>query len=242
MAEVTGGAAPRRLLFPVTASTPVPPLRRQLRSPTGVRFCPSSAWTPGASFGQAPALRHRESVRPLLLRLAAAAAVLLATSSCVSLPADGPLHGPGRAPGGRTVAPAQPSPLLLPTRGASHERVVDVASARRKAKRHSKIHKGEGGDAAARHTAAGNRRPRGMGRTLSRPAHAAPPRSRREPVRAAPRHLRHAARAQAPAPAPRELPRAPRPRPTMDAGVVCRMASGHVRSDLLRLCRRTYGR
>lgn len=208
---------------------------RQLGSPTGVRCGPSSAWPLGASFGQPAGLRHREDVRLLLLRLAAAAAVLLTASGCVSLPAGGSLHEPGRAPGGRTVAPARPSPLLLPTQGSSRERLVDVASAGRKPKRPSKSHKG---DATPRHATPAPRRQRRVVQAPPHLSHARPARPRPVPARTTPRQGHHA-----PAPVTaRERPRQSRPRPTIDPGVVCRMASGRVRPDLLQLCHRTYGR
>lgn len=206
---------------------------RRLGTATGVRMCPSSAWPPGASFGQLTGLRHREGVRPLLLRLVAATAVLLAVGGCVSLPADGSPHDPGPASGGRTVAPARPSPLVLPTQGSARERLVDVASARRKAKRPAASRKGH---AAPRHAAPGHRAERRpVGRPVPRPARSVASRPRPVPVRAVPRKRHHVA-------APRAHRRPPRPRSTIDPGVVCRMAAGRVRGDLLRLCHRTYGR
>ncbi|MFD5393600.1 hypothetical protein ACFWJW_05140 [Streptomyces sp. NPDC127097] len=172
-------------------------------------------------------------MRPLLLRLVAATAVLLAVGGCVSLPADGSPHDPGPSSGGRTVAPARPSPLVLPTQGSSRERLVDVASARRKAKRPAASRKGH---AAPRHTAPGHRAERRpVGRPVPRPARSVASRPRPVPVRTVPGKRHHVA-----AP-PRTHRRPPRPRPTIDPGVVCRMAAGRVRGDLLRLCHRTYG-
>ncbi|MEU8780252.1 hypothetical protein [Streptomyces sp. NPDC048637] len=161
-------------------------------------------------------------------------AVLLAAGGCVSLPADGSPHDPGPAPGGRTVAPARPSPLLMPTEGSSREQLVDVASVRRKAKRPAAHRKGQ---AVPRHAAPGSRAERRpVGRPVPQPARSAPSRPRPVPVRTAPRQRHHVAAS------PRALRRPPRPRSTIDAGVVCRMAAGRVRADLLRLCHRTYGR
>ncbi|MCF3172703.1 hypothetical protein IPZ61_05150 [Streptomyces sioyaensis] len=173
-------------------------------------------------------------MRPLLLRLAAATAVLLAATGCVSLPAGGSGHGPGAAPGGRTVAPARPSPLLLPTKKSTRERLVDVASARHKPGRQRKVPK----KAATRgHAAAVNGRERPKGRVPHRPP-SVPSRARMriQPVRAVPRQ-RHRAGVQT-----RAVPRPPRRGATVDPGVVCRMASGRVRADLVQLCHRTYGR
>ncbi|MEI5133671.1 hypothetical protein RB199_17770 [Streptomyces libani] len=172
-------------------------------------------------------------MRPLLLRLVAAAAVLLAAGGCVSLPAGGSPQAPGLAPGGRTVAPARPSPLLLPTKGAPREQLVDVVSARKKTKRPAASRKRH---AAPRHAAPGNRAERRpVGRPVPQPARSVASRPRPVPVRTAPRQRHHA---EAP---PRAHRRPPRPRSTVDAGVVCRMAAGRVRADLLRLCHRTYG-
>lgn len=208
--------------------------RRRLGSATGVRMCPSSAWPPGASFGQLTGLRHREGVRPLLLRLVTATAVLLAVGGCVSLPADGSPPDPGPASGGRTVAPARPSPLVLPSQGSARERLVDVASARRKAKRPAASRKGH---AARRHAAPGQRAERRpVGRPVPQPTHSVASRPRPVPARTAPGQRHHVATP------PRAHRRPPRPRSTIDPGVVCRMAAGRVRGDLLRLCHRTYGR
>ncbi|GAA2604280.1 hypothetical protein GCM10010217_44670 [Streptomyces tubercidicus] len=155
----------------------------------------------------------------------------------MSLPSDGSPPDPGPAAGGRTVAPARPSPLLLPTQGASRERLVDVASARRKAKRHAASQKGR---AVPRHAAPGNRAERRpVGRPVPQPARSAPsqPHLVPAPVRTVPRQRHHVAAAP-----PRTHRRPPRPRSTIDPGVVCRMAAGRVRAGLLRLCHRTYGR
>ncbi|MFE1174006.1 hypothetical protein [Streptomyces sp. NPDC058773] len=171
---------------------------------------------------------------PLLLRLVATTAVLLTVGGCVALHPDGSPHDPGPAPGGRTVAPARPSPLLMPTQGTSRERLVDVASARKRAKRPAASGKAHG---ARRHTAPGKRAERRpAGRPVPRRPRSAPSRPRPVPVRTVPQQ-RH----QAEAP-PRTLRRPPRPRSTVDPAVVCRMAAGRVRGDLLRLCHRTYGR
>ncbi|MFI0907779.1 hypothetical protein ACH4TE_30335 [Streptomyces sioyaensis] len=174
-------------------------------------------------------------MRPLLLRLAAATAVLLAATGCVSLPAGGSGHGPGTAPGGRTVAPARPSPLLMPTKKSTPERLVDVASARHKPGRQPKL---PTKDATRGHAAAVNGRERPQRRAAPHHLRSAPPRARTRtrPVRAVPRQ-RHRAGAQT-----RALPRTPRRGATVDPGVVCRMASGRVRADLVQLCHRTYGR
>ncbi|QTZ95611.1 hypothetical protein [Streptomyces auratus] len=174
-------------------------------------------------------------MRPLLFRLAAATAVLLAATGCVSLPAGGSGHGPGTTPGGRTVAPARPSPLLMPTEKSTRERLVEVASARHKPGRQRKVPK----KAAPRgHAAAVNVLARRTGRAMPHHPRSAPPRARTrtQPVRTVPRQ-RHHAGAQA-----RALPRPPRRGATVDPGVVCRMASGRVRADLVQLCHRTYGR
>jgi len=155
--------------------------------------------------------------------------VLLAVGGCVSLPADGSPHDPGPSSGGRTVAPARPSPLVLPSQGSARERLVDVASARRKAKRPAASRKRH---AAPRHAAPGRRAERRpVGRPVPRPAHSVASRPRPVPARTVPRQRHHVA-----------PPRAHRPRSTIDPGVVCRMAAGRVRGDLLRLCHRTYGR
>ncbi|MFI9075590.1 hypothetical protein ACIGW8_03630 [Streptomyces sioyaensis] len=175
-------------------------------------------------------------MRPLLLRLAAATAVLLAATGCVSLPAGGSGHGPGTTPGGRTVAPARPSPLLMPTKKSTRERLVDVASARHKPGRQRKVLR----KAAARgHAAAVNGLERRKGRAMPQHPRSAPPRARTrtQPVRTVPRQRHHHAGAQT-----RALPRPPRRGATVDPGVVCRMASGRVRADLVQLCHRTYGR
>lgn len=184
-------------------------------------MCPSSAWPSGASFGQLTGLRHREGVRPLLLRLVTATAVLLAVGGCVSLPADGSPHDPGPSSGGRTVAPARPSPLVLPSQGSARERLVDVASARRKAKRPAASRKGH---ASPRHAAPGRRAERRpVGRPVPQPTHPVVSRPRPVPARTVPRQRHHVA------PPPRAHRRPPRPRSTIDPGVVCRMAAGRVR-------------
>lgn len=212
---------------------------RQRGSPTGVRIRPSSAWSLGASFGQSTRLRHRERVRPLLLRLVTATAVLLATSGCVSLPAGGSVHGPGPAPGGRTVAPARPSPLVAPSKGASRERLVDVASARHKPGRRPKAHKKKAHKKGVvpGHAAAVDGREQSGSQAAAHPPRSVPSGERvRPPVHTGPRqrHAEGARRRANPAPGRRGS--------SVDPGVMCRMASGRVRPDLVQLCRSAYGR
>ncbi|MEV6563556.1 hypothetical protein [Streptomyces kronopolitis] len=178
-------------------------------------------------------------MRPLLLRLVTATAVLLATSGCVSLPAGGSVHGPGPAPGGRTVAPARPSPVVVPSKGSSRERLVDVASARHKPGRRPKVHKEKTHekDAAREHVAAVNGEERSGGQAAADPPRVVPPGERVQPPVRRWSRQRHAEGERR-----RADPGSGRHGSSVDPGVMCRMASGRVRPDLVQLCHSAYGR
>lgn len=172
-------------------------------------------------------VRHGDSVRPPLL-LAAAAIVLLTTTGCVSVPDHGSPRAPDRSPEVHTVAPARPSAQLTPTQEPAHERLVTVADARTPM-RHVRQAK-----APARETAP-RQRARQPQRWQAPHARQAP----RQRVRQRPSSTPASVRQQRPK---RRTAAAPTPRETVDSRVVCRLASGNVRADLLRLCRGMYGR
>ncbi|MFH8572571.1 hypothetical protein [Streptomyces sp. NPDC017993] len=165
-------------------------------------------------------------MRPPLL-LAAAAIVLLATTGCVSLPDHGSPRAPDRSPEVHTVAPARPSAQLTPTQEPPREQVVAVGGARA-AESHVRQEKAPAREDAPRQRAQQPRRwqaPRA--RHVPRQRVRERPTSAPAPVRQKPK---------------RPTAAAPSPRATVDSRVVCHLASGNVRADLMRLCRGMYGR
>ncbi|MER7163369.1 hypothetical protein, partial [Streptomyces lydicus] len=63
-------------------------------------------------------------MRPSLLRLVTAAALLVATAGCVSVSDSRSGPDPIPAHDGRTLAPDRPAPLRLPAPGRSRERMA----------------------------------------------------------------------------------------------------------------------
>ncbi|MGW3270376.1 hypothetical protein ACWDFH_02760 [Streptomyces kronopolitis] len=177
-------------------------------------------------------------MRPLLLRLVTATAVLLAASGCVSLPAGGSVHGPGPAPGGRTVAPARPTPLVAPSKASSREGLVDVASARHKPGRRPKAHKKKTHKKGVvqEHAAAVNGPEQGGSQAAAQPPGSVAPGERVRPAEHTGPRPWHDGKGQR-----RAFPGSRRRGSSVDPGMMCRMASGRVRSDLVQLCRSAYG-
>jgi hypothetical protein len=150
--------------------------------------------------------------------------LLIATAGCVSVPAGGPVRAPVLAPDGRTVAPVWPSPAVTPRQEQPREQLVTVRGLPEKPVRSPKA---------------------GTARGV-RPVRAVPARRReRPPRRVWPSGARAAVRSPAPAHTVRRdrhgVPVLPWPRASADAGAVCRMASGQVRGELLRICRQMFG-
>ncbi|ARH94321.1 hypothetical protein STRMOE7_33035 [Streptomyces sp. MOE7] len=155
----------------------------------------------------------------------------MATAGCVSVSDSRSGPDPIPAHDGRTLAPDRPAPLRLPAPGRSRERMA-VAEARPGGKQPSGPRTGHRHrHRPPAHRAAAHAETASRERRTPRPPRAAAPRSR--PAGARPAH-RHRV-------APPTARKPPRPRATVDPGVVCRMATRHVRKDLLRLCRSMYG-
>ncbi|MEU9123204.1 hypothetical protein AB0C96_25625 [Streptomyces sp. NPDC048506] len=157
-------------------------------------------------------------------RLITAAALLLLATGCVAVPATHPDPAGAAHPRAATAAAQAPpgtGALTTPAQQRPRERLVVARPHKRP---HLKpLHSGH---------------PSPSGYPLQ--AHA-PQQQGTTPAATPRRAVRPAHRADTPKrPAAGRRPR-PRPRPPVDPRIMCRMASGEVRPDLLQLCRGMFG-
>ncbi|MFF2811556.1 hypothetical protein ACFVT2_31155 [Streptomyces sp. NPDC058000] len=160
--------------------------------------------------------------------LALTAAVLATATGCVSVS----VPVPRTVPSGPVPAPSVPERpgAPVPSERAPHQQVVT-------APRRSAPPEDATAPAADPDGTAVDARARAESSAPDRRRHPAPPQHAGPP----PHHHDRPRPAHAAPPQHRPAVGPPRPRTTMDPRVICQMASGKVRSDLLRLCQGAFG-